>query len=306
MTENAALIRSWQITNHDLTERTRGLYRDVLVILTRWIDANRPGTSLLDLKRGDLEEWFTEMSTTPTKTGKPPSQSTMRSRWIAVRSFYRWAVDEDEIDVSPMAKVKVAKASPPPTRVIRDDEIAAMLDTCKGREFADRRDAAIIRTLTATGMRVSELCSMKLDDVDLENRICPIEGKGKTRRFVRFDPATAKAIDRYLRKRAAYPGSHVGDLWIGHRGPLTRKGVPAILNKRAQMARDAGHDVGHIHAHAFRHRFAHQWLSNGGSEGDLQRVGGWTSDQVMRRYGAALAEDRALAAYDKINPTGSL
>lgn len=307
MNENPALVRSWALSLHDTTPRTRELYLSILRILIRWCDMNRPGVSLFDLKRADLEQWFTDMGEgISPKTGNVPSQSTMRARWVAVRSFYRWALDEDEIDASPMEKVKVAKANPEPTRVITDAEIAAMLSVCSGRDFPERRDAALIRTLTATGVRVSELCSMTIEATDLENRVATIAGKGKRARFVRFDPATAKALDAYLRRRASYAGSHVPDLWIGHRGPLTRKGVPSILDKRAEQARAAGHTIGHVHAHAFRHRFAHQWLANGGAEGDLQRVGGWTSDQVMRRYGAALAGDRALDAYDRINPIGEL
>jgi integrase len=239
-------------------------------------------------------------------TRRPEPQATLRSRWITLRDFYNWAVEEEEIDASPMARVKVAKASSPPVRVVTDAEVAALLSACSGTAFPERRDAALIRVLAATGVRVSELCSMKVDQIDLPNRIAPVWGKGKKPRYVRFDAETAKALDRYLRARARYRTAHLDDLWIGHRGALTRQGVPSILAKRSVQARAAGHDIGHIHPHAFRHRFAHRWLVNGGTEGDLQRLGGWTSDQVMRRYGSALADDRALAAYDRLKPMANL
>lgn len=295
---NLEQLKSWRRSLGDLAPRTVELYWSCLGLCVDWLEENHPGVDLYDVQRAHVEEWFDHQRETPSpSTGEPVGRSTLRSRWIALRSFYNWAVDEDEIDVSPMAK-----AEPPPVRVITDDEIAALLSVCTGKGFGDRRDAALVRTLAATGARVSEVCSMTVDGLDLDHRIAQVAGKGGKSRFIRFDPDTAPSLDRYVRARARYRTAHLPDLWIGHRGALTRKGVPSILDKRAAQARAAGHEVGHIHAHAFRHRFAHTWLADGGTEGDLQRLGGWTSDQVMRRYGAALADDRALAAYDRLNP----
>jgi integrase/recombinase XerD len=82
---------------------------------------------------------------------------------------------------------------------------------------------------------------------------------------------------------------------------MSRKGVPEMLAKRA---REAG--IGHVHPHQLRHTWADRWLAAGGSEGDLQRLGGWESPEIMRRYGESRAVDRALAAYDTIDLMGSL
>jgi integrase len=120
--------------------------------------------------------------------------------------------------------------------------------------------------------------------------------------MVRFDPATAKHLDRYLRARARHPRyARRRDLSIGFRGPLTRKGVPAILDKRTAMA-----GIGHIHAHQLRHTWSHRWLANGGAEQDLMRLGGWSSHEIMARYCSAQGVDRALAAYDNVDPMGEL
>ena len=74
-----------------------------------------------------------------------------------------------------------------------------------------------------------------------------------------------------------------------------------MLERRAQAA-----GIGHIHAHQLRHTFADRFLSAGGNEGDLQRLGGWESSEIMRRYGAARAVDRALNAYDGLDLMGEL
>lgn len=216
--------------------------------------------------------------------------------------MYGWLVEEDELDESPLAKVRVPKPDPPPPEVISEDQLRALLRACDGRAFEDRRDAALIRMMAATGLRVSELCSLTLADVDFTLRLATVRsGKGDKARVVRFDPATAAALDRYKRIRGRHRLAARPELWIGFRGPLTRKGVPLILDKRAAMA-----GIGHVHAHQLRHTWAHRWLASGGTEGDLQRLGGWANAEVMRRYGAAQAVDRALAAYDAVNPLGDL
>ena len=74
-----------------------------------------------------------------------------------------------------------------------------------------------------------------------------------------------------------------------------------MLSKRCEIA-----GVDHIHPHQLRHTWADRWLAAGGNEGDLQRLGGWENSDVMRRYGAARAVDRALASYDTTNPMEGL
>jgi site-specific recombinase XerD len=300
-TANEALLASWRLSLHDKSPRTVDLYLREVHRFAIWLAAtDRPAESpgdLLDVDRQDVEAWIREQQA----AGR--AKATIRSRWIALRNFYGWLVEEDERDQSPLAKVRVPKPDPPPPDVLTEDQLRALLRACEGRSFEDRRDAALIRFMAATGLRVSETCDLELADVDLPMRLATVRsGKGDKARMVRFDAATAKALDRYLRVRARHPRyARRRDLWIGFRGPLTRKGVPAILDKRAAMA-----GIGHVHAHQLRHTWAHRWLINGGAEQDMMRLGGWANHEVMVRYGSAQATDRALAAYDNVDPMGEL
>jgi site-specific recombinase XerD len=298
---NDALLASWRLSLHDKRPRTIALYLDEANRFATWLaeherPAGAPG-DLLTIDRQDAEAWIHDLQAAGL------AKATIRSRWIALRNLYGWLVDEDEIDVSPLAKVKVPKPDAPPPDVLPEAALRALLKACEGRAFEDRRDAALIRFMVATGLRVSEVCSLTTGDVDLMTRLVTVRsGKGDKARVVRFDAATAAALDRYRRVRGRHPRyAQRPEFWIGFRGPLTRKGVPLVLDKRAAMA-----GIGHVHAHQLRHTWAHRWLSNGGTEGDLQLLGGWANAEVMRRYGAAQATDRALAAYDNINPLRDL
>jgi integrase len=196
----------------------------------------------------------------------------------------------------------VSKPSLPPMKLLDDDELRRLFKACDGKDFVDRRDLALIRTMAATGLRVSEVCDITDDDLDLRaRRILVRHGKGDRARLVRFDPETAQALDRYRRVRARHRYAGLPSFWIGHRGALTRKGVPAILDKRTDLA-----GIQHVNAHMLRHSWAHRAKAAGMSDSDLQTLGGWENVAVMARYGSAHAADRALDAYDRANPMGGL
>lgn len=296
---NDALIESWTLSLHNLRPRTIDLYLAEVRRFAAWlVDHDRPRLApgdLLAVARHDIEAWLTDLR------AQGRAGDTIRSRWIALRNLYRWAAEEDEVAVNPIEKVVVVRPEPPPIAVLRDEEIAALLSACKGAGWMERRDLALIRLLLSTGLRVSEVCGIQLADLDLSHRVVMIRGKGGKDRLVRYDPETTAALDRYRRARGRHRLAALPDLWVGYHGPLTRKGVPHILDKRAAAA-----GIGHIHPHQLRHTWAHRWLAAGGNEGDLQRLGGWGSDAVMRRYGASMAAERALAAYDTVNPLGGL
>jgi site-specific recombinase XerD len=297
---NDALITSWELSLHGKAPGTRNLYLRVARWFIDWMVANeRPADApgdLLAVSRQDAEAWFAAQR----QGGLKPA--TIRSRWIALRNLYGWLHDEEEIDSNPMARVKVEKANPEPVRVLTDEEQMALLRACEGKGFLERRDLAIIRLLMATGLRLSECANLRIADLDLHNRTVFVEhGKGDKARFARFDAATAQALDRYMRVRGKHRNAHMPWLWLARGGHLNAHSIPNMVKRRAEQA-----GIGHVHPHQFRHGFAHRYLEGGGNEGDLQRLGGWESAEVMRRYGSARAVDRALAAYDTVNPMEGL
>jgi integrase/recombinase XerD len=279
------LLTSWGLALHDHAQSTRRLYAEVIRHFAGWLDGG-----LLEATKRDCERYFAELK------AKGRAQATLRSRWIALRNFYRWAHDEDEIDVNPMAGVKVARAEPPPPDVPDDHDLALLFKSLAGRGFAERRDLAMVRIAAATGLRIGELCALEVGGVDLANRVVRVRhGKGDKARLARMDPATGACLDRYLRARARHRLAASPALFVSRFGPLGRKGAFAMIRRRCDAA-----GIPPLRWHQLRHRFAHQWLAKGGQEGDLARLGGWEDASVMRRYGSALATERALAAYDDL------
>ncbi|MGH2456782.1 MAG: tyrosine-type recombinase/integrase [Candidatus Limnocylindria bacterium] len=226
--------------------------------------------------------------------GRKPS--TLATYYRGLRQFFGWAVDEDELERSPMEKIKPPQIPDEAPPVLREEQIRALLKACAGNGFEARRDSAIVELFLGTGMRRAELTGLTMNSIDRDTGTAIVLGKGRKGgkwRSVPIGAQARKALDRYLRLRGRHPQARGTEaLWIGHKGPLTTDGIRQMLERRGRQAGIEG-----LHAHLFRHTFAHDALSNEMAEGDLMMLAGWKSPSMLRRYGASAAAERAIAAY---------
>lgn len=247
--------------------------------------------------REQLIDWMRHLQRPKEEGGQGVTAQTALQRYRSVSRLFAWLVETDEIKESPMDRMKPPRVPEKLVPVIGNADMEKLFKVCAGTDFEARRDKAIISLFIDVGVRVSEMAGIRLRDIDLEERRLLVMGKGRRVREMRFVKETRSDIQRYILKRASHPHADADALWVGKRGPLTSNGIYQMIQRRCE---DAG--IEPIHPHMFRHTFAHLYLKSGGAEGDLMRVTGWRSRQMVDRYGASVASDRAAEAHDRFSP----
>jgi site-specific recombinase XerD len=271
------------------SDATTGLYRESFEAFWRW--ARDVGIESPDaVTTADVNAYTDKL------VGSGVRPTTVAIRWRNLRPFFTWWSKETS-SANPFTGADVPSADDDqPIPVIDLDDIRALLDTCKGTSFDDRRDTAVIRVLFDTGCRLGELVGLEVGDWDRRQDLLTLTGKTGTR-VVSLSASTGEALSRYARERAKHRLAGTDALWLSLKGALTDSGVAQLLKRRCDQA-----GLPRLNPHRFRHTFSHEFRAAGGSEGDLMYLAGWSSTTMAHRYGRSAAAERARDAHRRLSP----
>jgi integrase/recombinase XerD len=258
----------------------------------------------------DLKAFFAWLRERPCGlgTGRKLSPKTVYNAWVALKSFFRWYGQETAAD-NPMTRVPAPKVPETVIEPLTQEQIASIVRSCDyakstqrpgQRAFVRRRptasrDRAIVLVLLDAGLRASELCALRVDDLDLDiGKLLVRKGKGGKGRIVYVGRATRRALWRYLSKRKSGASD---PLFITSDGrPFDRDRLRHLLDNLGDRS-----GVASLHPHRLRHTFATEFLRNGGNLLGLQRLLGHSSLEMVRRY-AAIAESDLARAHETGSP----
>lgn len=245
----------------------------------------------------------------------PLSPKTVHNFWVTLSAFFRWACDEFEIP-NPMQGVPAPRFEEAPVEPFSKEQVEAIVkaaEFCREAKTTDRRrftmrrptanrDRAIVLTLLDTGLRATELCSLKIRDVNLKTGRVQVKhgltggAKGKKGRVVFMGKAARRAVWRYLAEREDDEDPDA-PLFLGKFERPMNKDVLRRLIKR--LGEKAG--VPNCHPHRFRHTFAITYLRSGGDLFTLQAQLGHSSLDMVKRY-ARIAEIDVQQAHRRASP----
>ncbi len=208
------------------------------------------------------------------------SPGTIARNISSIRSFHEFAVVENFAEANPAELVDLPKKAGKLPEVLSADEVMRIIDKADRTEDAGIRDAAILETLYATGMRVSELTGLQLDNLYFEIGFIRVIGKGNKERLVPVGQMAQKAVEHYIesvRERFVNPKKRSkteNKLFLNQRGgPLSRMSIWNIVNKYAQKAEIEKN----VYPHIFRHSFATHLLEGGADLRAVQEMLGHSS-----------------------------
>jgi integrase/recombinase XerD len=225
------------------------------------------------------------------------SAASIARKTAAVRSFFQYLRRKGEVASDPTEGMGSPEVKKPLPRTAREEDVRALLAFCARRDSAEGiRDLAMLRLLWATGMRVGELVTLNVADVDLANARVRVVGRGNRERKLPLDGATVDSLRTYLNEARPYLVRHVPDetaLVVNQRGMrLTRQGFWLVMKG---IVRDAGLPR-MITPHTLRHSFATLQIGEGRGLEELRQLLGHASIATTQIYSQLAGQSSEEAA----------
>lgn len=227
-------------------------------------------------------------------------KSTLARKLAAIRSFLQFCVKKKWIAENPAKVVATPKQEKLIPSFLSEEEMANFLEVPGSKRPLDLRDKAILEVLYATGIRVSELVGINMEDVNLGERLVRVRGKGKKERLVPFGRIAEEGLKSYLRTRSLFLEDRIGEkaLFLNYQGErITARSVERIVDKYIRQTALKRK----ISPHSLRHSFASHLLSRGADLRVIQELLGHESLATTQKY-THLNLGQLLDVYRKSHP----
>ena len=229
------------------------------------------------------------------------SPATISRRLAALKSFFRFLINEQIVEFSPTESMEAPKLSQKLPNVLTTSEVEILLTQPKISQPIGIRDKAMLELLYATGIRVSELVDLDMDHISTKEQFIRCYGKGSKERIVPLGNISARFVEEYIQKgrvKLIKKAHETVALFLNHHGQrLTRQGFWKIIKKYGRQ----GNINKQITPHTLRHSFATHLLENGADLRSVQEMLGHADIATTQIY-THLTKTRLKEVYKKSHP----
>lgn len=280
--------------NH--SSKTVEWHQTALNLFATFLEQEEGLTAVREIEAGHITAWFAFMRETPGARGKTRCERTIQTYARSVRAFFHWLIRRQILEINPFALVTFPKVGKPLIQTITAEEFESLLWACAPpnetgpiAERAAIRNKAILWVFYDTGIRVSELCGLRLDNFDRKRGIVTVCGKGSKERRIALGQNCQRHLLYYLdhHRPTEEELSEWGSAGEDHiflsetRLPFTKNGVTQLFARLKQRVGITGRRVS---PHILRHTFAIRYLVNGGDPFSLQELLGHEDMATVKIY----------------------
>ncbi|HEV3213522.1 MAG TPA: tyrosine recombinase [Acidimicrobiales bacterium] len=288
---------SWLVVERGRAASTVASYRRDLAGYVAFLDAS--GVELSAASTADVEGYLAAVQRAPR------APATVARLASTLRGLYGFLLDEGVVDADPTAGLAARRSTTRLPVVLSEPQVAALLASPCTDEPADVRDRAVLEFLYGTGVRVSELVGLDVGDVDFDEALVRVTGKGSKQRLVPLGRGADAALRAWLhggaRTAMLAPAGAKGEhraVFCNHRGRrLTRQGVDLVVRRHARRLGLPGATS----AHTLRHSCATHMLARGADVRVIQELLGHASVGTTQRY-TKVAPAHLVEAYRAAHP----
>jgi integrase/recombinase XerD len=280
--------------NH--SEKTLEWHQTALGLMRLFLEEESDITQIDDVESDDISAWFGHMRTTLGARGKVRSERTIQTYARSARAFFHWLIRRGTLEVNPFDRVVFPKVGRPLIQTITTEEFEKLLLACappnETSHFAERaavRNRAILWLLYDTGIRVSELTHLRVDDVDRKKGVITVLGKGSKERRIALGQNCLRNLSYYLDKHrpdeeelAEWGSAGENHLFLSEtRQPLTKNGMEMLFKRLKERSGITGK---RISPHILRHTFAINYLIKSNDPFSLQELLGHEDLTTVQNY----------------------
>lgn len=283
------------VVEKGLSVNTRDSYRRDLVSFHAWLE--KRGTLLEAASSSDISAWLKSLRS----RGLAPGSYTRAL--ITLRGFYRFLLKKGFVKASPCSVIDIPRVPRKLPEFLTLEEVVALISAPDDTTPLGLRDRAMMETLYAAGLRVSELTGLRLNDINLQGGWLTAFGKGSKERVVPLGEAAMSSLKKYIdESRGAILGKKTTKaLFVTTRGTgMTRQNFWVIIKNRALKA---GIDKRRIKPHIVRHSFATHLLEHGADLRIVQAMLGHADISTTQIY-THVTNDRLRKIHRKKHPRG--